>query len=400
MNNIESSPYPLVFKVDADKDFPIKAPKAGKKEVKVRAATRALEGMQKECVLHYGPTDTTWRMVCDEGPWLNGTDLAPFPLGFWTAGVVSSYMAEFMSHAKKAGIKVDSLEVLVDNVYTMEGSLLGGTMTADAVPVEVKFKAGADADDEVLQSLAYQAVASSPVDAYLRNAKDSVFSLNMNGEQIPVTGVGVSPNEQAADPSVIFQKAKPSDDTSYKGTLMEKRPEIDSLGGEKLGTERATGNVGLSDVQKRKVHVRGVGSLRADGLRDIEVACFVPIGSVFSFISDDSELVGGQGRAPSGLAYLSAGLTFCFMTQLGRYASVAKQKMSSYQIVQDTTFSLPSGAKGAGELESFPVDTHVFIGTEENGEKTQKLLDMGEQTCYLHAACRSAIKTRINCNKA
>jgi hypothetical protein len=37
----------------------------------------------------------------------------------------------------------------------------------------------------------------------------------------------------------------------------------------------------------------------------------------------------------------------------------------------------------------------VFIGNEEDEGKTQTLLNMGEQTCYLHAACRSSIKTRI-----
>lgn len=394
MDSIESSPYPLVFKVAADKNFPIKARKQ-KKKVTVRAATRALSGMQKECVLHYAPTDTTWRMVCDEGPWLNGTDLAPFPLAFFTAGLVSSYMSEYIAHARAAGIGINSLEVKVDNLYTMEGSLLRGTMTGDALPVEVTFKASTDADEAKLQALAYKAVASSPADAYLRMAKDSVFSLNMNGNQIPVTGVGVSPNAQTANPMVIFQKTSPDEDVSFKQELMQKLPAVDSLGGEKLGTKRATGNVGLSDVQKRKVHVRGVGSLRPDGLKDVQVACFQPIGSVFSFLSDDSELVGGEGRAPSGLAYLSAGLSFCFMTQLGRYASVAKQKMTSYQIVQDTSFSLPAAVKGADEPESAAVDTDVFIGTEEDEKATQQLLEMGEKTCYLHAACRSAIKTRI-----
>ena len=83
------------------------------------------------------------------------------------------------------------------------------------------------------------------------------------------------------------------------------------------------------------------------------------------------------------------------MTQLGRYASVAKQKMAFYQIVQDSTLSLPAAAKGAGNLESYAVDTHVFIATEENSEQTQKLLDVGEQTCYLHAACCSVIKARV-----
>ena len=44
---------------------------------------------------------------------------------------------------------------------------------------------------------------------------------------------------------------------------------------------------------------------------------------------------------------------------------------------------------------SAPVDTHVYIGNEEDEGKTQTLLNMGEQTCYLHAACRTGIKTRI-----
>jgi organic hydroperoxide reductase OsmC/OhrA len=396
LDSIESSSYPLIYKVAAGGDFPLKAPIKTNK-ISVRAATRALSGMQKECVLHYEPTNTTWRMVCDEGPWLNGTDLASFPLGFFTAGLVSSYMSEYLSHVKKEGIKLHSLEVMVDNIYTMEGSLIRGTMSSDALPVEVTFRANAEADDETLQSLAYKAVASSPADVYLRAAKDSVFSLNMNDKQIPVTGVAISPSEQTADPSVVFKQACPDNNDSFKDERMEKLANVDSLGGEILGTERATGKVGLSDVQKRKVHVRGVGTLRSDGLKDIHVACFQPIGSVFRFLSDDSELVGGQGRAPSGLAYFSAGLSFCFMTQLGRYAAVTRQKMNSYQVVQDMTFSLPSVDD---ESESAAVDTHVFIGTEEDDAATQKLLDMGEQTCYLHAACRSAIKTRIRFRKA
>ena len=42
-----------------------------------------------------------------------------------------------------------------------------------------------------------------------------------------------------------------------------------------------------------------------------------PTGSVFRFLSDDSVRFGGKERAPSGLAYVSAGIAFCFMTQLG-----------------------------------------------------------------------------------
>ena len=170
---------------------------------------------------------------------------------------------------------------------------------------------------------------------------------------------------------------------------------MDTLGGEKLGTERSSA-VGFSDEQKRQVHVRGVGILREDGMKSMRVACFQPIGSVFRFLSDDSAAVGGQERAPSGLAYLSAGISFCFMTQLGRYAHVAKHDMQSYQIVQDTSFSPPAVLNENSEAPTCTaVDTDVFIGNNEDDEKTQTLLNMGEQTCYLHAACRSGIKTRI-----
>ena len=395
MNNIESSPYPLVFKANIDGEFP-SVTFNGADSANVAAVTRALEGMQKECLLHYGPDNAVWRVVCDEGPWLNGTDLAPFPLGFFTAGLVASYMSEFLAHAKSANIEIDDLEVMVDNHYSMEGSLLKGTMVAGALPVEVSFRVKSSADKQLLQQLAYQSIASSAADAYLRNAQSGVFSLNSNGNDLPVEDSELSP--LSADPIAVFDSVAFDGNPLGDEKIIEKLPDVDQLGGEKLGTERAKGDVGLSDEQKRQVHVRGVGSLREDGLKSIQVACFNPIGSVFKFLSDDSELVGGQGRAPSGLAYLSAGLTFCFMTQLGRYASVAKQQLNSYHILQETTFPLSN--KTSAPLGSNPVKTYVFLGTDEDEKQSLKLLSMGEQTCYLHAAGRNAIKTRISFSKA
>ena len=88
------------------------------------------------------------------------------------------------------------------------------------------------------------------------------------------------------------------------------------------------------------------------------------------------------------------------MTQLGRYARVAKHKMHSYQIVQDTSFSVPAAINDKEEIPTAePVDTHVFVDNEEDADKTQTLLKMSEQTCYLHAACRSDIKTVVKTRK-
>lgn len=394
MDSIESSPYPLVFKQDAGSTSGLVASDVGRR-LQIRTATRALEGMQKEALINYGPSNSTWRVVCDEGPWLNGTDLAPFPLGFFTAGLVASYMSEFLSHAKSADVGVHELEVQVDNHYTMEGSLMRGTMVASALPTEVTFRASTSADDNKVLQLAHLAVVSSPADALLRNAVDSVFTLNHNGSELPVTRVATSHRPQLPSPTDLFDNLKPGAAGSFTETIIERLDDVDSLGGEKLGTVKSNA-VGLKDEQKRKVHVRCVGRLRDDGMKELEVACFQPIGSVFRLLSDDSAAVSGRERAPSGLVYLSAGISFCFMTQLGRYASVAKHSMHSYQIVQDTSFSAPFALNDKNEVpNSCPVDTDVFIGNDEGEDKTQTLLNMGEQTCYIHAACRSAIKTKI-----
>jgi organic hydroperoxide reductase OsmC/OhrA len=394
MECIENSPFPLAFKLSDASSGMLAASRAGRR-LQLRTTTRALAGMQKEALVNYGPTDTTWRVLCDEGPWLNGTDLAPFPLGFFTAGLVASYMSEFLSHARRADVEVHHLEVMVDNQYGMEGSLLRGTMVGSALPVEVTFRAETSTDAPNVLQLAHLAVASSPADALLRNAVDSVFTLNHNGQALPVTRVAASSAPQHKDPAALFGRAEPAAGLDCTAELVQRLDGVDMLGGEKLGSERSSA-VGLSDTQKRQVHVRGVGTLRDDGLKELQVACFQPVGSVFRFLSDDSRAVGGQERAPCGLVYLSAGISFCFMTQLGRYAHVAKHKMHSYQIVQDSSFSSPAAINDKEEITtSAAVDTHVFIGNEEDEDKTQTLLNMGEQTCYLHAACRSSIKTRI-----
>ena len=182
MECIEQNPHPLVFKLANSQGLPLRAPNTGKR-MHYRTATRALAGMQKEALVSDGRNGECWRMFCDEGPWLNGTDLAPFPLGFFSAGLAASYQSEFLSHARQANIEVRQLEVMVDNFYTMEGSLLRGTMTGSALPVEVTFAADTNASREEHQRLAHLAVASSPADAFLRNAVDSLFSLSHNGEQ-------------------------------------------------------------------------------------------------------------------------------------------------------------------------------------------------------------------------
>ena len=100
MASIQASPHPLAFAV-AELPANFRAPPCPEDPLalSLRTTARALEGMQKEAVVAGGINGTAWRFVCDEGPYLKGTDLAPFPLGFFCAGMVSCYMTELVRAA-------------------------------------------------------------------------------------------------------------------------------------------------------------------------------------------------------------------------------------------------------------------------------------------------------------
>ncbi len=392
---------PFVFEVDQTSVNPLVLPGLSGR-LNLCTATRALQGMQKEAIVHYGYNGPLWRIICDEGPWLNGTDLAPFPLGFFNAGLVASYLSEYREHARQKGVVINDLEVMVDTRYRMEGSLLKGTMQGSALPVQATFKVQAEASEDVIKELAWLAVATSPADAFLREAHASIFDLVTNGEPVLSaedaginTGTGIETQSQD-ELDALFDQARPYSTATGQEDILHKLEGVTHLGGEELGTVKSSSDVGLSENQKRELHVRGVGEIRADGMKSIQVACFSPVGSVFRVLSDDSAAWGGAGRAPSGLAYLSAGLSFCFMTQLGRYAQVAKQRLDSYQIVQHTSYDLPwtLNAEPSPSSASSTL-TKVFLSTAEKDRDTLKMLKMGEQTCYLHAAGCTALKTHI-----
>jgi hypothetical protein len=84
------------------------------------------------------------------------------------------------------------------------------------------------------------------------------------------------------------------------------------------------------------------------------------------------------------------------MTQLGRYAQIARRQLGEYRVVQDMHFSLGGASGGTGRKgEADAVETHVHLRTPDDARFAQKVLDMGEQTCFLHALCRTDLDTRI-----
>ena len=163
-------------------------------------------------------------------------------------------------------------------------------------------------------------------------------------------------------------------------------------------TEETTGFAGssLAEHQDRTLHVRGICTVRPDGVKQVEQQLFNPHGSIFHFLSEEAPENGGHGRAPDACTYISAGIGFCFMTQLGRYAKIAKRDLRDYRVGQDTHFSLGGASGGTGVAgDADPVDTHVHLASRENDQFARAALAMAEQTCFLHALCRTEVKTKI-----
>lgn len=350
-------------------------------DVAVRTYVRSLAGMQKEAVVASSETGTSWRLVSDEGPYLQGHDEAPFPLAFMAAGMVASYFNQVSSLLKTDGGEATGLRLTLDNRYTMEGSALRGTMMGGALPPELAVEAEGEVHPDALERLCQQAVDASPLAGLLAGEHTSKFTLNHNGRQLSVGKVAALDAEPPPDPSDQFDHLTVGGPDAAD-ELMVKTAAADLREGE--------GGVGssLQAEQKRMLHVRAICLARSDGVREIEIQLFRPIGSSFRFLSD--EPVGGDiGRAPDAATLISAGLGFCFMTQFGRYATITKKQLDSYRIVQNTHFSVGHGPGQRGRME--PVETHVYLDTPEDEDFARTVVDVGEQTCFLHATCRTPL---------
>ena len=379
----KTSLEPLVFKVRQSSSSP-SAPEAHEK-IGLRVEVRALEGMQKEAMVsQLGSPGSAWRLVSDEGPYLNGTDLAPFPLAFFTAGLQFCFMSQLLRLAKAQGIEIGSLEVTQDNWYTMTGSALRGDMTGGAKPADVSVKIGSPAPKDVIAKLVCMAEECSPSHAVMRDILANAFSLTLNGRQLPVTDVKQSQAGEIQDPKSRLESIEPDSEAGFLPEIITKVATAEKVYGVEGGVASS-----LQPEQKRTLHVRGEARVLDGFLMETVIQLFSPLGSSFRFLSDSSSEEGGKESAPPALAYLSAGVGFCYMTQLGRYAHITKQNIKSLRIVQDNIFKV----KGSATAE--PVDTHVFVEADEPDEAARKLVRMGEQTCFLHAAMRGSYRSNL-----
>ncbi|HJO05248.1 MAG TPA: OsmC family protein [Acidobacteriota bacterium] len=382
-----ADPRPLFFAIgNADRIGPSTPPTHSGAAVRTRA--RTLAGMQKEAITVNDANHSAWRFVSDEGPYLAGHDVAPCPLSFFTTGMAADYMNEILAMARQHDVRIGSPRLILDNLYSMEGSVLRGTMAGGALAPRLTVQCDADSPDSVLQDLVETAARVAPVSGLLGGAHESLFSLSHNGVELAPSRVSALRGPPQQDPTEDFFEIARADEP------ME-HPIRKLAAARRIENERGGINTSLEESQDRVLHCRGICTVREDGVRQIDQALFKPIGSSFRFLSDETSECGG-GRAPDAASYISAGIAFCFMTQFGRYAEIVKQPLDSCRIVQDTAFSpgdrrCGKGVGGTAEA----VETHVYLESSGDDEFAREALDMSEQTCFLHALCRTSLATSV-----
>ncbi len=385
-NVLGDDPRPRFFPVEDPGGLGL-VPPPGRHGTAVRVWARSLAGMQKEVLVATTLGEPAWRLVSDEGSDLNGYDEGPFPLGHMAVGMLASYTNELLALARQRGVELRDLQLTLDNHYTVEGSALRGTMVGGALPPELSLECTADLDADGLRGLVCDAVHASPVDALLRQALTSAFTLTVNGEHGDLGRVAELGGDRPPDPEAGFVEARVAAN-DVPQPLIEPSPAPPS-------DEVGDGGV-LTETQNRRLHVRAVCSIRDDGVKEITAHLRRPAGVLFRFLSDEPAGPGRPARAPDAASYVAAGIAFCLMTQFGRHASITKKRLQAYRLVQDLHLPLGGASGGTGTAgNADPVETHVYLETPHGQEFGQLALAMSEQTCFLHAVCRTALRTRI-----
>src|SRR6266545_3980612 len=159
-DTLDSQGDPLAFKLrQGTRRSPLIAA-TGRDVIKVEA--RQMGGHQKEAVVTAGAKGSAWRLTSDEGRHLRGTDLAPFPLGFFNAGLQGDLYGRIRALAAISNIELDAVEIRVANHYWLTGSFIHGTGEghAEAPDIDVHVRSGAAT--EAVKALIAAAMDASP----------------------------------------------------------------------------------------------------------------------------------------------------------------------------------------------------------------------------------------------
>ncbi len=338
-------------------------------------------GHKREAIIGEGAAGPAWRLASDEGLHMKGTDLAPFPFGYFNAGLQGDLLRRLRDAAAASGIALQAADITLDSEYALTGSFALGNACALAAPVQIEIRLHSSAPASSMAALVADAMAASPALALLRAPVPCHFALWVDGRAQPLPGLVPAPAGDAIDPECAWPGGPHplagggGEDTVIKTAVNEAgTPAIAPPGSTTRMVRNVTSRGRLSDVA---------------GRTEVEAWLQYPGSSHFLFRGNE----GATASAPSGLALLAAGLAFCYMTQLSRtiehLPSMAPfRTLRGARVVQMTPFESAAG-QGGGRCGS--IDTLVFMERGAPAALYAELVTHAARGCFLRAAAAAAL---------
>lgn len=322
---------------------------------------------QKESVVREGAAGSSWRMASDEGVHLKGTDLAPFPLGYFNAGLQADLAGRMVKLAAARGLGLRHLSMGLKNGYSLTGSFVQGTGVGVGEYCAVDVDVDPALPRDAAAALVRDSIAASPCFAMLTDRLDNTFALYVNGRRRAVTTLTSSTAGNATDPYRKYAK-RPAPLES-PGTLPDLIVKL---------AEKQPGEPISAPVEGKVIReVTGSGALvDPRGIYRCKTGLNLPGSSVFQYVTDES----AADSAPSGLALATAGIAYCYITQICRYIEAQKLPIHGVRLVQTSPYGISAEGRGMAS----PCDTHLFMNGEAPEEAFETLMRVAANTCYLH----------------
>ena len=362
---IDANGYPICFMTRKGSRSPVLLGNPGADAILLEV--RQVGQHQKESVVREGAGGSLWRTASDEGVHLKGTDLAPFPLGYFNAGLQSDLAGRILKLAGKRRLPVSGLSIKLKNGYSLTGSFKQGTGVGVGEYCAVDVDVAGNLKGEQAAELVRDAIDASPCFAMLTDTLDNTFALYVNGRRRDPTTLLASLASNADDPYLKYRTLPvPLADTSTLPDLIVKLP------------GKQPGEPIVAPVEGKVVReVTGSGEVvDLSGLYRSKTGLNLPASSSFQYVTDES----AADRAPSGLALATAGIAYCYITQICRYIETQKLPIRDVRLVQTSPYSIDADGRGRAK----PCDTHLFMNGEATEDTFETLMRVAANTCYLH----------------
>ena len=358
--------------------------------------TRQMALLQKETIGYEGDLNShSWRLTSDEGKHLNGTDLAPFPLGFFNASIHGDIVGRIFKTASKENLLIDEIKCEVKNSYYLTGSFVKGDGEGHAEPTEINLNIKSSEDHNKIKNLINKCSKLSPVLTALRTPLKNTFSLIANGRRKNLSNLNESSLNDPEDPYNYYKtQPSPNKDVKFSDRMIVKTGEVSEGKVEPVdgyNVSKSSNNVSENSNFNKIIRTIVGHSVTKPSNNIIEVDTVLGLPGMTHFVisMDINGII-----APSPVNIMGAAISFCFLTQTHRYIHHQKFNIEGLRMSQYATYKEHSD----GSIKMLPLDTHLFMNGSASDEHNEKLIDMSEKTCYLHATLSAALEPNININ--